>query len=74
MCESLISGHRVIAAGGRLADSVAIRALLARWLFPIGGCSMTHYVGLDVSQKLTAICISDDTRSQSVAWSVHVKP
>ena len=22
---------------------------------------MTHYVGLDVSQKLTAICIVDDT-------------
>jgi transposase len=22
---------------------------------------MTHYIGLDVSQKLTAICIVDDT-------------
>jgi transposase len=35
-----------------------------RWgpvVFTIGGCSMTHYVGLDVSQKLTAICIVDAT-------------
>jgi hypothetical protein len=23
---------------------------------------MTHHVGLDVSQKLTAICVVDDTR------------
>ena len=29
--------------------------------FTIGDCSMTHYAGLDVSQKLTAICIVDDT-------------
>jgi transposase len=29
--------------------------------FRIGGCSMTHHVGLDVSQKMTAICIVDDT-------------
>ena len=35
---------------------------------------MTHYVGLDVSQKLTAICIVDDTGRRAVAWSVHVGP
>jgi transposase len=29
--------------------------------FTTGGYSMTQYVGLDVSQKLTAICIVDDT-------------
>jgi len=23
----------------------------------MGGCSMTRFVGLDVSQKLTAICV-----------------
>jgi transposase len=28
-------------------------------VFTIGGCSITHYVGLDVSQKLTAIFIVD---------------
>jgi transposase len=27
----------------------------------MGGYSMTHFVGLDVSQKLTAICVIDDT-------------
>jgi transposase len=29
--------------------------------FTIGGGAMPHYVGLDVSQKLTAICVVDDT-------------
>jgi transposase len=53
-------GHRVIAAAERLADSAAIRAV-----WP-GGVHhrrllMTHYVGLDVSQKLTTICVVDDT-------------
>jgi len=25
------------------------------------GCSMTRFVGLDVSQKLTSICVGDET-------------
>src|SRR5258708_30566349 len=55
-----ICGHRVIAGAGCLADSAAIRPL---WLggFTIGGCSMTHYVGLDVSQKITEVCVVDET-------------
>ena len=54
-----IYGHRVIAVGVRVADSAAIRAL-GPVVFTIGGCSMTHYVGLDVSQKVIAVCIVDD--------------
>ena len=37
-------------------DSTAIRALTPGGSH-IGGCSMTRYVGLDVSQRMTAICI-----------------
>jgi transposase len=29
--------------------------------FTIGGYAMTRYVGLDVSQKMTAICVVDDS-------------
>ena len=31
---------------------------------------MTHYVGLDVSQKMTAICVVDESRSQALAGAV----
>lgn len=50
--------YRVIAASGQPADSVVIRAL-----WPGGSDhrseSMTQYVGLDVSQKKTTICVVD---------------
>ena len=29
--------------------------------FTIGGCAITRHVGLDVSQKVTAICVVDDS-------------
>src|SRR5262245_48986808 len=51
-------GHPVI-ADGRVADSSAIRVILAR-LQAYRSHAMTLYVGLDVSQKTTAICIVDD--------------
>ena len=52
------SGNR----GGRLILPIVPRSgRCGPVVFTIGGCSMTHYVGLDVSQKLTAICVVDDT-------------
>src|ERR1700730_875884 len=33
----------------------------------IGGPSMTHFVGLDVSQKITAICVVDDAGRRTLA-------
>ena len=53
-------GHRVIAATGGLADSCGDPGGCGPVVFTIGGYSMTHYIGLDVSQKLTSICIVDD--------------
>jgi transposase len=29
--------------------------------FTVGGCAITRYVGLDVSQKFTAICVVNDS-------------
>lgn len=49
------SGNR---GGAMTTDSTAIRALTPGSSH-IGGCSMTRYVGLDVSQRMTAICIVD---------------
>jgi hypothetical protein len=51
-------GHRVIADGAKFADSAEIQAFA--WWFSHGRL-FTNYVGLNVSQKLTAICIVDDT-------------
>jgi len=35
----------------------------------MGGCKMTRFVGLDVSQKLTSICVVDETgRSYGRTW------
>jgi hypothetical protein len=52
-------GHQVIAVGRSACDTTAIGAiLLGGW--SIGGYSMTQYVGLDVSQRMTAICIVDE--------------
>jgi hypothetical protein len=36
----------------------------SRVAFTIGGCAMTHYAGLDVSQKMTAICVVDASGSR----------
>src|SRR5262245_52845116 len=45
---------------GLVADGSAIRVILAR-LHAHRSHAMTLYVGLDVSQKTTAICIVDET-------------
>ena len=34
---------------------------------------MTYFVGLDVSQKMTAICVVDDTGRQTMAGPVPHK-
>ncbi|WP_426000363.1 IS110 family transposase [Caulobacter sp. DWR1-3-2b1] len=52
-------GPRVIAARIQQADSAAIRARPGGK--HIGGSEMPFYVGLDVSQKSTAICVVDDS-------------
>src|SRR3954447_21247137 len=51
-------GPRVIAGRSRAIDSTAIRAF-AGWFAP-SEVWMPHYVGLDVSQKTTAICVVDE--------------
>ena len=33
---------------------------------------MTKYVGLDVSQKTTALCIVDGERHRLLAWGMHL--
>jgi hypothetical protein len=53
-------GHRVIAATRPSSHDAAIRALTLGGLH-LGGASMGRFVGLDVSQKLTSICVVDDT-------------
>ena len=53
-------GHRVIAAKSLSSHDAAIRALTLGGLH-LGGVSMARFVGLDVSQKLTSICVVDDT-------------
>lgn len=54
--EPVEAGH-VWTSGKR--GRVVIRAILLGGS-RIGGYSMTHYVGLDVSQRMTAICIVDE--------------
>src|SRR3954465_4502330 len=54
-----ICGPRVIAERARAVDSAAIRAIVVRWLAP-SEVWMPHYVGLDVSQKTTSICVVDE--------------
>src|SRR5215468_5342632 len=56
----VMCGHRVIAAKSRSSHDAAIRALTPGGLH-LGGASMARFVGLDVSQKLTSICVVDDT-------------
>ncbi len=53
-------GHRVIAAGAQVIHDAAIRALSPGGSH-MGGGLMAWFVGLDVSQKLTAICVVDET-------------
>jgi transposase len=53
-------GHRVIAAKSLSSHDAAIRALTLGGLH-LGGVSMARFVGLDVSQKLTSICVVDET-------------
>jgi transposase len=54
-------GHRVIAAWRRkLSHNAAIRAVSLGGSH-VGGGSMARFVGLDVSQKLTSICVADET-------------
>src|SRR5215831_4217548 len=52
-------GPRVIAERPRAVDSDAIRAIVVRQLYP-SEVRMPHYVGLDVSQKTTSICIVNE--------------
>jgi hypothetical protein len=42
--------------------------------FAIGGDAIPHYVGLDVSQKLTAICVVDDTGRRSETSNCSASP
>jgi hypothetical protein len=55
----VMCGHRVIAATSLNSHDAAIRALMLGGLH-LGGASMARFVGLDVSQKLTWICVVDD--------------
>jgi len=57
--DSPCCGPRVIAERARAVDSAAIRAIVVRWLAP-SEVWMPHYVGLDVSQKTTSICVVDE--------------
>src|SRR5271166_1807801 len=45
--------------GPERSISAVVRALLPGGSH-MGDCSMTRFVGLDVSQKLTSICVVDD--------------
>ena len=58
--QEFLCGHRVIAATWLSSHDAAIRALTLGGLH-LGGASMARFVGLDVSQKLTSICVVDDT-------------
>jgi transposase len=66
-------GHRVIAVGSLSSHSAAIRALLPGGLH-MGGCTMTRFVGLDVSQKLTSICVVDDAGRRLWRSQCHTDP
>src|SRR3954464_14950293 len=52
-------GPRVIAGRSRMQSIVPRSGHVARWFAP-SEVSMPHYVGLDVSQKTTAICVVDE--------------
>jgi hypothetical protein len=58
--RGVLCGHPVIAVGARSSDSAAIRARLPGDSHHRSSAMMTQFVGLDVSQKMTAICVVDN--------------
>jgi hypothetical protein len=57
--------HPIIAGGDR--PIVPRFGQCRRVIRIVGGSSMTHFVGLDVSQKITAICVVDDAGRRTLA-------
>src|SRR3954471_18365631 len=66
-------GHRVIAVGSQFHSYCRGPGTVARRLRH-GRCSMTRFVGLDVSQKLTSICVVDDTGRRLWRGQCHSEP